>query len=215
MIKNDYPGLFIAIEGLDGSGKSTQAAAVARYLIKGGQKTFITFEPSGLIIGNLIRARLLGEWRSSPEALQLLFAADRAEHLEKEIIPRLKKGVCVITDRYAFSSFAYGAVEYDLDWLIDINSRFIAPDLVAYLDVAPDACLKRIETKRGSYELFEKVGILKKVAQNYTSVFKRKEFKKITFARVSGEIGINEATEEILPLINSLIIKKAARTAKK
>jgi len=215
MLNNSYPGLFAAVEGLDGSGKSSQVSAVARHLSKTGKNAFITFEPSGSAVGNLIRACLLGERQSSPLALQLLFAADRAQHLDKEIIPRLKKGDCVITDRYAFSSFAYGAVENDLDWLIDINSRFLEPDLVIYMEASPEACIERIKTKRTSVELFEKTSILKEVARNYEVVFKRKEFKKISFVNVDSGLGIDINAVQISTLIDNMITKKAAQTAAK
>jgi len=215
MLKNPHPGIFVAIEGLDGSGKSTQVAAASRYLGQTGRETFITFEPSGSAIGNMIRSRLLGEWQSSPQALQLLFAADRAEHLEKEIIPRLLKGICVITDRYAFSSFAYGAIENDLDWLVALNSRFLAPDLVVYLESTPEACLERIRMKRDSIELFEKSNILKEVTQNYKVLFKRDDFKNVPVAYIDMEKSVDAAAQEISVLINKIITKKAVQAADK
>jgi len=91
MKKNKYKGKFIVIEGLDGSGSSTQVVRVANFLKERNKKIHITKEPTNNLIGGLIRGQLTGDWKSSSECLQLLFAADRAHHLEKELIPLLKK----------------------------------------------------------------------------------------------------------------------------
>lgn len=173
MNKNPYPGKFIVLEGLDGAGKSTQAAIIVRDLISNGKKAHLTQEPSQSLAGGIVRRRLLGEWSSSPECLQLLFAADRADHLEKEIIPMLKTGVNVVCDRYFLSSAAYGAVDTELDWLLQVNRRFLIPDLTIYLDVAPQVCVDRIVANGKSVELFEKVEILEKVGQNYKQAISR------------------------------------------
>jgi len=118
MIKNPYPGKFIVFEGLDGSGSSTQASKLRDWLnraqkelILGKPRAQLTKEPTNNIIGGLIRGQLTGDWKTRPECLQLLFAADRSHHLEREIIPLLKDGVTVISDRYFFSTIAFGAAE--------------------------------------------------------------------------------------------------------
>jgi len=167
MIKNPYPGKFIVFEGLDGAGKSTQAGLLADSLRKAGKEVFLTQEPGGSAPGELVRRRLTGEWGCHPDCLQLLFAADRACHLNDEILPRLKKGVCVVGDRYFLSSVAYGAVDAPAEWLARINERFLAPDLTIYLDVPPEVCTERIARNGRSIELFEKVEILQIVRQNY------------------------------------------------
>src|SRR3989338_2983887 len=112
-------GKFIVFEGLDGAGSSTQANRLADYLRLSGKKAIVTKEPTNNMIGGLIRGQLTSDWKTWPECLQLLFSADRAHHLEKEIIPLLKQGITVITDRYFFSTLAYGALEIkDMDLLI-------------------------------------------------------------------------------------------------
>ena len=135
MRKNTFPGKFIVIEGIDGAGKSTQVGMIAGYFSKKGAAVHMTSEPTQLPIGELIRRQLMGEWNSSPESLQLLFAADRADHLEKEILPNLKKGVNVFCDRYFVSSLAYGAVDCPLGWLVEVNKIFLMPDLAIFLDI--------------------------------------------------------------------------------
>lgn len=109
MKNNTYPGKFIVFDGLDGSGQSTQAGKLVDFLNLPEQKlkfghtgVQVTKEPTSSLIGGLIRSQLTHEWKSSQECLQLLFSADRAHHLEKEIIPLLERGVTVICDRYFF-----------------------------------------------------------------------------------------------------------------
>ena len=102
MLKNPYSGKLIVFEGLDGSGKSTQAELLFSFLKSKGKKVHLTSEPTRYLIGGLIKSWVTHDWQSTPECLQLLFAADRAHHLDKEIIPLLKKGITVISDRYFF-----------------------------------------------------------------------------------------------------------------
>ena len=157
MQKNSYRGKLIVFEGLDGSGKSIQAELLLSYLKKNGKKAHLTSEPTRYLIGGLIKSFVTHDWKSTPECLQLLFAADRAHHLYKEIIPLLKKGVTVISDRYFFSSLAFGALEIkDGDWLFDINKKFILPDLTIILKVRPKACVQRMAKEKFSLTLFEK-----------------------------------------------------------
>jgi len=169
MIANTFPGKFVVIEGIDGAGKSTQAAIVSNHFYKKGNAVCLTSEPTQFLVGGLIRGRLAGEWQSSPECLQLLFAADRAEHLEKEILPRLKEGINVVCDRYFLSSLAYGAIDCGFDWLVHVNSLFLMPDLTIFLDVDAKTGADRIAANGQSIELFEKVDILEKVRKNYAT----------------------------------------------
>jgi dTMP kinase len=194
MRKNKYPGKFIVFEGLDGSGQTTQAHLLKEFLSQKGCKVHLTKEPTSNLIGGLIRGQLQNEWKSSQDCLQLLFAADRAHHLEKEIIPLLKKGVIVISDRYFFSTIAYGAIEIkDWKWLLDINKNFLLPDIIFLLKTPPKICIKRIKTTRFEITLFEKEKILAKVLKNYLKL--AKEFKNVyiidgtkTVKEVAGEV---------------------------
>ncbi|MBC7074241.1 dTMP kinase, partial [Candidatus Parcubacteria bacterium] len=142
MEKNPYKGKFIVFDSLDGAGNSTQVKLLADYLNKIGKKTHITKEPTSGLIGGLIKSQLTHDWKSSQICLQLLFSADRAYHLEKEVVPLLKRGINVISDRYFFSTLAYGNLEIkDLEWLIKINEKFLMPDLTFFLKVSPKVCI--------------------------------------------------------------------------
>jgi len=206
MIKNPYKGKFIVFDSLDGAGNSTQVKLLADYLNKIGKKTHITKEPTSYLIGGLIKSQLIHDWKSSPECLQLLFCADRAYHLEKEIIPLLKKGVNVISDRYFFSTMAYGNLEIkDLDWLIEINKKFILPDLTFFLKVSPKVCIQRIKKDRFEITLFEKEKILEKIWKNYEILAKK--FDNVYI--IEGERKIEEIAEEIREIVlNKLKFKK-------
>ncbi|MDP2749273.1 MAG: dTMP kinase [Nanoarchaeota archaeon] len=175
MTKNSgNSGKFIAFEGLDGSGSSTQVNMLADYFSKKGIKAHATKEPTNNLIGGLIRGQLTNHWKSSQICFQLLFSADRAHHLETEIEPSLSKGNVVITDRYMYSTFAFGPVEGpDMEWLEQINSKFRKPDLTILLKVPPKECVKRIDASRHNIELFEKEDKLTKVWANYEKIAKK------------------------------------------
>jgi len=194
-----YPGFFIDIEGLDGSGSSLQVERVAKLLKKEGLRVYTTKEPSRGPIGKLVRSALKGEFNSLPPAsVQLLFAADRGRHLHEEIIPRLEKGQTVITDRYAWSSIAYGSVELAQTWLLDLNKNFILPDLTILVDVPPEICARRITRQPGGLELFEEEEKLALAQEAYHSLA-TKHWAYIVV--VNGEQPLGKVTEAILKTI--------------
>ncbi len=187
-------GKFIVVEGLDGSGQSTQVEKLAGGLRKNKIKTHVTKEPTNNLIGGLIRGQLQEDWKSTPECLQLLFAADRAHHLEKDVKPYLEKGITVISDRYFFSSMAFGSLEIDdWGWLKDINKRFMLPDITFYLQVSPKTCIKRISENRFSFELFEKEKKLKAIGESYKRIAKEYD----SFEIIEGEREVEKIAKEI------------------
>jgi len=194
MKKNIYKGKFVVFEGIDGSGTSTQANLLFKYFKEKGRKVHLTGEPTRSLIGGLIEGQISGDWQSSAECLQLLFTADRAHHLEKEIIPLLKKRTIVICVRYLLSTLAYGNLEIrDEKWLRELNKKFILPDITFLLKVSPRTCIQRIKKERFHKELFEKEDKLKKVYKNYLKFAKK--FKNIYI--INGERSIKQVSEEI------------------
>jgi len=205
MKKNPYKGKFIVFDSLDGAGNSTQVKLLADYLNRIGKRTHITKEPTSGLIGGLIKSQLTHDWKSSQICLQLLFSADRAYHLEKEVVPLLKKGINVISDRYFFSTMAYGNLEInDLDWLIEINKKFILPDLTFFLKVSPRICIERIKKDRFEITLFEKEKVLEKVWQNYEILAKK--FQNIFL--IDGERSVKEISKEIQKITLKKLWKK-------
>ncbi len=190
-------GIFIAIEGIDGAGLSTQARLLYENLLMRGCKVVLTKEPTDGLIGGLIKAALRGEWRTNPATLQLLFAADRSHHVNQQILPALKQGKIVITDRYKYSSIAYGSLDCDREWLIKINSIFPKPHVLIVLDVPAEVALKRIAKSRFGFELFEN-NRLEIVRQNFLKLAER-ENGFVVDARES----IDQVQNEILRIISS------------
>lgn len=164
---------FIAIEGLDGSGGTTQARLLADWLEAGGGRVCRTHEPSSGPAGRFIRAALepgsdagvLGD-----NVLPYLFAADRRDHLDREIVPALGRGEHVVTDRYYHSSLAYQSLSVGLHLVAELNRDFRAPDLTVFLDLSPEACLERIHARGAPIERFEALDRLRQIHDAYEAV---------------------------------------------
>jgi len=159
-------GLFICIEGLDKSGKTTQSTLLVEALRRRGYDAIYTAEPSDGKIGSFIREYILNrEERVSAMVEALLFAADRVEHTENVIKPNLKRGRIVVSDRYLFSSLAYqGAAGLDIEWIRKVNKAAIKPDLAIYIDVPVDVVLQRCQGRKSIMECRE---IQEKVREIY------------------------------------------------
>lgn len=158
----------MVIEGLDGSGKTTQAVLLAEKLSKNHQ-VMLTAEPSRGKIGTFIRDCCLYEQTRLPtEAEALLFAADRIEHMQKELKPALDEGKLVICDRYVYSSLAYqGSAGLSLDWIKTINARAVQPDFSLFLDVSPERVLERLQRKKSVMETLETQQKVREIYLNY------------------------------------------------
>lgn len=160
-------GLFISFEGIDGSGKSTQARLLANALASQGHQVVLTREPGGSPGAEDIR-RLVLEGdpdRWSPETEILLFTAARRDHLEKTIRPALQRGAVVITDRFADSTRMYQGIRRgagaDLRAMVDdLHSRMIGvePDLTLLIDIAAETGHSRAVARAGAEQRFEDMG---------------------------------------------------------
>ncbi|MCR8723092.1 dTMP kinase [Frigidibacter sp. ROC022] len=157
-------GSFLTFEGIDGSGKSTQARRLAERLRAGGREVVLTREPGGSPGAEEIR-RLLVEGsadRWSPETEILLFTAARRDHLEKTILPALERGAVVISDRFADSTRIYqGATRGELRTVVDqLHALMIGrePDLTLILDMDPALALSRGLARESGEDRFESMG---------------------------------------------------------
>lgn len=157
-------GVFITFEGIDGSGKSTQARRLAEALRSDGREVVLTREPGGSPGAEAIR-RLLVEGdpeRWSAETEILLFTAARRDHLERTIRPALARGAVVISDRFADSTRVYqGTARGDLGTLVDeLHSRLIGiePDMTFIIDMDPALALSRGLARRSGEDRFEDMG---------------------------------------------------------
>ena len=189
--------MFISFEGIDGSGKSTQAKLLFNEL-SAKQDCVLTREPTQGDIGNFIK-KLIKKKKINPMAVQLLFAADRSFHVENLIKPRLKQGAVVITDRYFFSTIAYGkASGLDERWLRDVNDRFIKPDITFVFDIEPKTAMGRVEARGRGKAYFERIRFLEDT---------RKMYKKLALEYksniIDGTKSIDVIKEEVFSIVNS------------
>ena len=158
-------GAFISFEGIDGSGKSTQARLLRDHLIAEGHKVVLTREPGGSPGAEEIRALVLrGEPdRWSPETELLLFTAARRDHMERLILPALNQGNIVICDRFADSTRLYqGLSRKNLREKVDTLHELMIgqePDLTILIDMDPETGLSRAKGRQGIEERFEDMGL--------------------------------------------------------
>ena len=187
-------GAFICIEGLDGCGKTTQAKLLAKKLRENHNAVYTT-EPSRGKIGTYIRSSYLyGEKRLSSVIEALLFAADRIEHVENEVLPALKQGRLVISYRYVYSSLAYqGAVGLSLEWIEKVNEHALKPDLAVFIDVDPKIVMSRLKPKKSVMENLE---TQQKVREIYL-----KFVEKGSLTRINGEKSKNEVAKEVYTVV--------------
>lgn len=172
-------GRFLAFEGIDGSGKSTQVQLLMKRLTERGVRCRDTREPSDGPVGAMLRQILTGRLAADNRVIAGLFAADRLDHLVNSrdgILRQLQSGVTVVTDRYYFSSYAYHSVDVDMGWVIDSNrlsAELLRPDATVFLDVPVRRALDRIGRNRSHTELFEREDRLAAVRAKYLEAFDR------------------------------------------
>ena len=172
--------LFIVLEGIDGSGTSTQSELLKEYFISQGEKAVISPEPSSGIIGNLIRQALKKRILFTKDAdlfdeqMAYLFAADRHDHLYNDVdgvFKLINDGFHVISTRYYFSSLSYNCqTPEQFNFVSKLNHKFPNPDLAIYLDISPEVSLSRIK-ERSLKEVYETKNKLSKVRKNYQNIF--------------------------------------------
>lgn len=205
-------GKFIVIEGLDGAGSSTQVELLVKKLNQAGKKSHSTKEPTNNIVGGLIRGLLTHEWSTTSEGFQLLFAADRAHHLKQKIMPVLEHGENIVSDRYYFSTIAFGSVNLNLDWLKNLNKYFLKPDLIFFIKVRPDVCLERIGKSRHRREFFEEKTKLEKTFKTYLKLAQDKKYNTII---IDGEQEIEKVSQDIFEQAKKLLKSELTHLNKK
>lgn len=169
---------FIAFEGLDGSGKSTQVRWLSERLQEQNLKIYTTAEPTNSRIGQMIRDIFKHKMEADDRTIAALYAADRLEHLLNKtdgILKKIDEGFTVITDRYYFSSYAYHSVHMDMNWVVQANSLsagLLRPDLTIYIDIPPEVSMQRLNKGRNTIELYESIENLKEVRDKYFESFR-------------------------------------------
>ncbi len=176
-------GLFITLEGIDGSGKSLLARNLTEHLQQEGIKTLLTKEPGGSILGKTIRSLLQDRPITiTDKAEYLLFAADRAQHMQEVILPHLEKNYWVLSDRSADSSIVYQGYGRGLSikMIETINAwamNNIRPNIILYVDIDIDTAFARITKRNETLTTFEqeKKEFFTRVQQGYETLYAHKK----------------------------------------
>ncbi|MBW1809612.1 MAG: dTMP kinase [Deltaproteobacteria bacterium] len=171
---------FIVIEGIDGAGTTTQSQLLVDWLVTRGRKCSLTAEPSrgpvGLLLRQILSGRTIvvnddgGHRPIHNDVIALLFAADRIDHLDSEVLPLLDKSINVVSDRYYHSSLTYQSLSGDLSWIGTLNSRARTPDVTYLLDVPADQAATRRHRVRSFDEIYEVLETQKKLEVAYRSL---------------------------------------------
>jgi dTMP kinase len=195
--------LFV-LEGLDGAGTTTQARRLAEALRGRGHAVHTTREPSDGPIGRLIREMLTGG-HALPDggaldqaAFSLLFAADRLDHLQREVAPALAAGTIVISDRYDHSSLAYQGTGAERGWITTLNRRARRPDLTIFLRVRAEVAADRRLAAGRTQELFEDLAMQRRVAAGYEDVLAACAAAGEAVLILDGERPLDEVTAAIV-----------------
>ncbi len=198
------PG-FIVLEGLDGSGTTTQLELLSESFNKAGIPAVPTCEPTDMTLGRTIRTVLKKEEKVQPETLARLFTADRNEHLynpSSGIIRLLNEGKTVISDRYLFSSLAYQSLDLSFDLVYKLNRNFPLPRFLFFIDTSIEECQSRIG-KRNAEELFEYSEIQERILENYMKAFKKYRGSGMNYCRINGNNSPEKINEEIWKIAGS------------
>ena len=201
--------MFIVLEGLDGSGKSTQANILSKNLTNMKISNICTCQPTKSPIGIMAREHTQGKGDNlQNETVGLLFAADSIQHLTNQIAPALLQGQFVVCDRYYYSNMAYqGVDDIALERVINYNQVSMEigkPDITFFLDVLPETCMARIAANREEFSIFDTLPRLTKLRERYMASFNRlKATENIVI--INGDTkSQDEISHEILGHIQAL-----------
>lgn len=196
-MSREWKGLFIALEGIDGAGLTTQSNILAERILSLGMDVLVTKEPTSSPIGKVIRKVLSGELLHEPCVLALLFAADRAQHFSSEILPALLKGKVVISDRYVLSSLAYQGLYLPVSWIKEVNSCVPPPDICILIDVDEATARERMRKRGKDVEIFERTGDAELIRRNFLELAGELPWVKV----VDGRGGIKQVADLIWEVV--------------
>ncbi len=187
-------GRFIVLEGIDGSGTTTQAENLKAHLESQGKKVHLTRQPSTGVIGKTIREFLAKKEGQAVnwEMLALLFAADRLHHWDAEIEPHLRAGDFVISDRYVLSSLVYQGEDCPEEWVAQINQYAPQPDLTFWVNISAEAAFKRVKDRGGVEEVYDDLAKQQSLEKRYARLAPSQNA-----IEVNGDRSISEVTQSL------------------
>lgn len=203
--------IFVALEGIDGSGTTTQLGRLVAHLEARGRRAHATREPSTGPVGRLLRELLLGSHAlpdgapADGQAMALLFAADRRDHLRREIEPRLAGGVDVVTDRYLMSSLAYQAEEADRDWVAGLARGVRPADVTILLDVPVSVAAERRRAAGRVTERYDDDAVQARVAESY----RRLAAADASVVVLDGRGSIDGVARDIARVVDGVLARSA------
>lgn len=209
-------GILIVLEGVDGAGTTTQTERLCAAL-RASVPVQATREPSGGPIGSLLRQALSGRWVTpSPAGLRapgavtlaLLFAADRQDHLEAEVVPLLREGVTVVSDRYYHSSVAYQSLSGagSIAWIRELNKNARRPDLTIVLDVPADVAERR-RRARGGREIFDDGEFQARLGEFYAEL--ERHFPDETIVHLAGDRSPEAVAADVLAQAQAALARRS------
>jgi dTMP kinase len=204
------PAIFVVLEGIDGSGTTTQLPRLVAHLEARGRRAVATREPSVGPIGRLLRELLLGQHAlpdgapADGQAMALLFAADRRDHLRREIEPALAGGVDVVSDRYLLSSLAYQAEEAERGWVAGLARELRAPDLTILLDVSVEVAAARRRAAGRVVERYDADAVQARVAENY----RRLAASQANTVVLDGGRGVDEVAAACAAAVDAVLARR-------
>ncbi len=203
-------GFFVVIEGVDGTGKSTQLHLLSDKLRQLGYAVVSTREPTGGYFGKKIRELFVDRQTVSHEEELELFIADRKEHVQEVIAPSLHDGCVVVCDRYYLSTVAYqGANGLDPETIMEKNRDFPEPDLAVILEIDPAQGILRIQNQRNEIpNSFEKESYLRKVAAIFSSM------QHPYIIRISASGSIENIHQQVMDAVLEKLHQKTARSGR-
>ncbi len=212
---NKWPGFFVTFEGIEGSGKTTHARRLWRFLEGEGVTCLLTHEPGGTPLGEKLRNILLDPATGDIDGLTeaLLFSASRCEHVQKVILPALYEGKVVICVRYTDSTIAYqghgrGVSQSLLYLLNEVTTKAVYPDFTILLDVEPEQGVRRslAATERGELrfeeEFVKKQGVLENIRAGYLEIAKNDSQRFLVISTTE------RSKEEVFEIIKSEIWRR-------
>jgi dTMP kinase len=200
-------GRLIVIEGLDGAGTTTQVKRLVEHLRAEGRKAYATREPSDGPVGRLIREMLTGNHalaegeKLSQGTFGLLFAADRLDHMQREVEPQIQAGSLVVSDRWYHSSLAYQGTGADRDWITMLNSRARKPELTIFLQVRPEVAAERRAAAKRTQELFEDLRMQQEVDAGYKATIAELKAQGERIEIIDGEQTEDQVFAAIVRLV--------------
>jgi dTMP kinase len=211
-----FPGVFIVVEGIDGSGSTTHTKLLGKALRQRGLKVVETCEPSpgpiGALIRQVLQRRLFVADATGPRAfawstMALLFAADRMDHLDSTVVPALREGAVVLSDRYDLSSLAYQSVtspngDKVVPWIRELNAAALRPDLTVVIDVPVETAEERRRSRGGLEEMFESRELQAKLCAVYGEAEKLVPADRL--AHVSGVGAVSDVAADVLRAVTLL-----------